>query len=133
MVAVAARYTFSFFIAATIVFGLFWMMQSLITTADHKLNKAAEVHPVNFVRLKQSEQSHHQEQKPEKPPLSMQNARPEARSMAVSAWPVQHKIALNAAKSDKRRRKSAERWLAYMGNEQARQEQLRKNLKHHQH
>lgn len=107
MVAVAARYTFSFLVAISIVFGLFWLMQYLISTANHKLNEETSVHLVDFVRVKENEHIQHREMKPEKPPPpdepppqppppSMDNAKPEAQTMAVNAAPVQNKIALNA-------------------------------------
>lgn len=108
MVAVAARYTFSFFAAATVVLGLFCLMQYLIATVNYKLNKATDAHMHNLVSIKETKEIRPLALKLPKPPVpevpppppqppSMPSARPEIRAMKVNAAPVQNKIALNTS------------------------------------
>lgn len=108
MLSAASRYAVSFFGAAAIVFVLFYVMQYLISTANRELDESQAVHFVDFVRVEQNEQIRRKELKPEKPPEpeepppqppppSMENANPQAQSMAVSAARVDPNIQLNAS------------------------------------
>lgn len=91
-----------------IAFGLFWLMQYLITTADRGLDESAYGHVVDFVRVKPDENIERKKPKPEKPPQpdepppeppppSMENLTPETQAMAVSAVNVDPKINLSSS------------------------------------
>ena len=108
MPVVLGRYVVSFLGATLVVFGLFWLMQYLIATANRSLDESKNMHFVDFVRIKQDESIERKKPKPEKPPQpdepppeppppSMENATPDAQTMAVSAAPVQTNINLDAS------------------------------------
>ena len=108
MPVVLGRYAISFMAAITIVFGLYWLMQYLIATADRGLDEAGKRHVVDFVRIKPDESIERKKPKPEKPPQpdepppeppppTMDNANPDAQTMAVTAAPVQTNINLDTS------------------------------------
>jgi periplasmic protein TonB len=105
---VLARYVASFFLACMVVFGLFWLMQYLIATANRGLDKEKAGYVVDFVRVKHDENIDTKKPKPKKPPPpdeappeppppSMDSVTPDADAMAVSAVPVQTNINLSAS------------------------------------
>ena len=103
-----SRFIASFFVAFTITFGLFWLMQFLIASADRSLDDADYGQVVDFVRVKQEENIERKKPKPEKPPQpdepppeppppSMDNLNPEAQAMQVSAVNVNPNINLSSS------------------------------------
>ena len=108
MPTVIARYAISVVTAFVVVFSLFWVMQYLISTANRSLNKAEDVHFVDFVRVQHDESVQRKEEKPEKPPEpeqpppeppppSMENVTPNAETMGVQAVPINTKVDLSAS------------------------------------
>ena len=108
MPVVIARYVASFILATIVVFGLFWLMQFLIATANRGLDKDSVGYVVDFVRVKHDETIDTKKPKPKKPPPpdeappeppppSMDNVTPDADAMAVSSVPVQTNINLSAS------------------------------------
>jgi protein TonB len=106
MPVVAARYTASFLLALVVVFGLFWIMQYLIATADRSLDESRVAYMLDFVRVKPDEVIERKKPKPEKPPQpdepppeppppSLDQITPQAQTLGVSAAPVNPNIALD--------------------------------------
>lgn len=62
------RYLTAFALAALVAFGLVFTMQYLIAMGDRTLDDDANVHMVDFVRVKHDETVHARQRKPEKPP-----------------------------------------------------------------
>ena len=99
MPAVIARYTIAFLTAIIVTFGLLWLMQYLIATANHSLSKENNVTFVDFVRVQHQHTVKRREQKPEKPPEpeqppptppppSTESVTPQAQSVNVQSAPV---------------------------------------------
>ncbi|MFQ5659960.1 MAG: energy transducer TonB [Gammaproteobacteria bacterium] len=91
-----------------VVFGLFWLMQYLIATANRSLNENDAGRMLEFVRVKRDETIHARKPKPKKPPQpdqpppeppppAMDNVTPEAQAVTVSAVNVNTKIDLSAS------------------------------------
>ena len=94
-----ARYAVSIIVSLIVVFGLFWLMQYLIVSADRKLDEDAVGTMLDFVRIQPEEIVNRRKPPPEKPPPpeepppeppppAMDNITPEAQAMAVSAAPI---------------------------------------------
>lgn len=102
-----ARYAFSFLISLVVVFGLFWLMQYLIVSADRELDPDAAGQMLDFVRVDPQEVVNRRKPPPEKPPPpdepppeppppSMDDITPEAQAMSVGAAPINVGINLSA-------------------------------------
>ncbi|MGB3622133.1 MAG: TonB family protein [Ketobacter sp.] len=63
-----ARIVFSAIPAVVVTLALYFLMMSLITTANKKLNDDGERYVVDFVRVQQDEAVQTKDRKPEKPP-----------------------------------------------------------------
>ena len=94
-----ARYAVSIITSLIVVFGLFWLMQYLIVSADRKLDDDEAGQMLDFVRIQPEEIVNRRKPPPEKPPPpdepppeppppAMDNITPEAQAMAVSAAPI---------------------------------------------
>ncbi len=55
-------------LAAFVTLSLFWLMQSLIDTADRTLNEQTAGNVLDFVRVKRDEAVERRQLKPKKPP-----------------------------------------------------------------
>jgi len=103
-----------FRVLAGLVFGLavtaalFWVMQYMIETTDHQLDKTGSAQLVDFVRLKRDEAIHRRELKPKKPPPpesppdlpsmpQLESLNPSAGTIAISAAPVETDIEISGA------------------------------------
>lgn len=102
------RYALSFFAALGITFGLFWVMQYLIATADRSLEEGGTAHLVDFVRVEHDETVERKKPKPDKPPEpeqpppeppppSMENLDPSAETMGVRDVPVDTQIDMDSS------------------------------------
>lgn len=102
------RYAVSFIVAFIVVFGLFWVMQYLIATADRSLDKSDTAHLVDFVRVERDESVERKKPKPDKPPEpeqpppeppppSMDNIDPSAESMGVRDVPVDTQVDMDSS------------------------------------
>ncbi len=103
-----ARYVFAFLISLIVVFGLFWLMQYLIVSADRKLDDDEAGQMLDFVRIEPQEIVNRRKPPPEKPPPpdepppeppppSMDDVTPEAQAMAVGAAPINVGINLSSS------------------------------------
>lgn len=103
-----ARYAISFLAALIIVFGLFWVMQYLIATADRSLDKSDTARLVDFVRVERDESVERKKPKPDKPPEpeqpppeppppSMDNVDPSAEAMGVRDVPVDTNVDMDSS------------------------------------
>lgn len=99
------RFTAGLLIAALVTLTLFWIMQYLIATADRSLDEARRGALVDFVRVKRAEVVERRKIKPDKPPPPkapppeppaprLDDAKPSAEKIAVSAVPVETDIDL---------------------------------------
>ena len=102
------RYLIAGGIALTVVFGLFWLMQYLISIADRRLDDDDPGRMLEFVRINPEEVVNRRQPPPKKPPPpdqpppeppppTMDNVTPEAQSVQVSAAPVNTNINLDAS------------------------------------
>jgi len=99
------RYTVSLLVAAVVVFGLFYLMQYLIATADRSLDEEPAGRLLDFVRVPEPEVIKPKEPPkpppppdeppPEPPPPQLENINPEADTIAVSAVKVATGIELD--------------------------------------
>ena len=94
--------------ALIVVFGLFWLMQYLISIADRRLDEDDAGRMLEFVRINPEEVVNRRKPPPKKPPPpdqpppeppppAMDNITPEAQSVQVSAAPVNTNINLDAS------------------------------------
>ncbi len=108
MPAFIARYAFSIIVSLIVVFGLFWLMQYLIVSADRKLDEDDLGQMLEFIRIQPEEIVNRrqpppdkppppEEPPPEPPPPAMDDITPEAQAMAVSAAPVDVGINLSSS------------------------------------
>jgi len=99
------RFAVGLLIAALVTLTLFWIMQYLIATADRSLDEARRGALVDFVRVKRTEIVERRKIKPDKPPPPktpppeppaprLDDAKPSAEKIAVSAVPVETDIDL---------------------------------------
>ena len=63
-----ARFVVSFLLAAIITFGLYWLMNTLITTGRTALDEGAKGRIIDFVRLKKDQSLDTKDRKPKRPP-----------------------------------------------------------------
>lgn len=97
----------SVLIAAIVTFTLLWTMQYLIASADKKLDDAKPGQFVDFVRVKKQEVVEQKKPKPKKPPPpkmapeppkpQIDDVKPEAEKIALSAVPVEAEIDVSAS------------------------------------
>lgn len=103
-----ARYAISFVVAFTVVFGLFWLMQFLIATANRDLDDAGVSSLLEFVRVPHDESVTRKKPKPKKPPTpeepppeppppSMDEVTPDTQAMAVTSPTVNANINLESS------------------------------------
>lgn len=101
----AVRFVFGVALAIVITLFLFWVMQYLIATADRTLDEAERGSLLDFVRVKRAEVVERRQTKPEKPPQpkapppeppapKLDELKPTAEKMAVTAAPVETEIDL---------------------------------------
>ncbi|MGE0485412.1 MAG: energy transducer TonB [Gammaproteobacteria bacterium] len=101
----AARFAIGVLLAIVITAGLFWVMQYLIATADRSLDESQRGSLLDFVRVKRAEVVERRQAKPEKPPQpkapppqppapKLDELKPTAEKMAVTAAPVETEIDL---------------------------------------
>ena len=94
--------------ALIVVFGLFWLMQYLISIADRRLDEDDAGRMLEFVRINPEEVVNRRKPPPKKPPPpdqpppeppppAMDNITPEAQAVQVSAAPVNTNINLDAS------------------------------------
>ena len=94
--------------ALIVVFGLFWLMQYLISIADRRLDEDNAGRMLEFVRINPEEVVNRRKPPPRKPPPpdqpppeppppAMDNITPEAQAVQVSAAPVNTNINLDAS------------------------------------
>jgi protein TonB len=92
-------------IAVVVTLFLFWVMQYLIATADRSLDESQRGSLLDFVRVKRAEVVERRQVKPEKPPQpkapppqppapKLDELKPTAEKMAVTAAPVETEIDL---------------------------------------
>ncbi|MCF6263748.1 MAG: energy transducer TonB [Xanthomonadales bacterium] len=90
-------------LAAFVTLSLFWLMQSLIDTADRSLNEQTAGNVLDFVRVKRDEAIERRQLKPKKPPPpeapppqpptpQLDNLNPSANKIAITAVPVETEI-----------------------------------------
>ena len=102
------RYLIAGAAALIVVFGLFWLMQYLISIADRELDEDDAGRMLEFVRVNPEEVVNRRKPPPRKPPPpdqpppeppppAMDNITPEAQSVQVSAAPVNTNINLDAS------------------------------------
>ena len=102
------RYIFSFAAAFSVVFGLFWIMQFLIATADVGLNDDASGSLLEFVRVPKDTEVQRKKPKPQKPPQpdepppeppppAMDDVTPDAQTVAISDVRISTNIDLSAS------------------------------------
>jgi protein TonB len=95
-------------LASVVTLFLLWAMHRLIAGADGKLDEAKRGHLLDFVRVKREEVVQRRQTKPEKPPPpappppqpqapKLEDARPTAEKIAVTAPPVATDIELTGA------------------------------------
>lgn len=102
------RYLIAGGAALIVVFGLFWLMQYLISIADRRLDEDDAGRMLEFVRINPEEVVNRRKPPPKKPPPpdqpppeppppAMDNITPEAQAVQVSAAPVNTNINLDAS------------------------------------
>ena len=102
------RYLISFVAAFSVVFGLFWLMQYLIATANPGLNDATSGALLEFVRVPKDETVDRKKPKPKKPPPpdepppeppppAMDDVSPNAQTVSIGAVDVNTNINLSAS------------------------------------
>lgn len=95
-------------LAIIVTLGLLWSMHRLIAGADGRLDEAKRGHLLDFVRVKREEIVQRRQTKPDKPPPpappppeppapKLEDARPSAEKIAVTAPPVETEIELSGA------------------------------------
>lgn len=104
----ALRVIVGVLLAAMVTLGLLWAMHRLIAGAEGTLDEAKRGHLLDFVRVKREEIVQRRQTKPEKPPPpappppqppapKLEDARPSAEKIAVTAPPVETDIELSGA------------------------------------
>lgn len=104
-----ARYLISFIAAFSVVFGLFWLMQYLIVTAEMDLKDESAGHMLDFVRVPKDESVNRKTPKPKKPPQpdepppeppppAMDNITPDTQAVSISNIQLTANINLSAAR-----------------------------------
>ena len=102
------RYFVAASVSLVVVFGLFWLMQYLISIADRKLDKDDPGRLLEFVRIQPEENVNRRQTPPKKPPppdqpppepppAAVDDISPEAQPVQVSAAPVSTNINLDAS------------------------------------
>lgn len=103
----AVRLVVGLVVGALVTLLLFWVMQYLIATADRSLDDAKRGALVDFVRVKRAETVERRQIKPKKPPPpeapppeppapKLDQLKPSAEKMAISAVPVETDIELSS-------------------------------------
>lgn len=101
----SVRLVTGFAVGAVITLSLFWIMQYLIATADRTLDEAERGSLLDFVRVKRAEVVERRQHKPDRPPPpkapppeppapKLDDMKPSAEKLAVSAVPVETDIEL---------------------------------------
>jgi len=106
--ALIVRYVISIIVSLVVVFGLFWLMQYLIVSADRSLDEDESGQMLDFVRVPPQEIVNRHKPPPEKPPQpeepppeppppAMDDITPEAQAMSVTAAPINTGINLSSS------------------------------------
>lgn len=102
---VAVRFVVGVLLAGLVTLSLFWVMQYLIATADSSLDESKRGSLLDFVRVKREEVVERRQIKPQRPPPpkapppepptpKLDELKPSAEKMAISAVPVETEIDL---------------------------------------
>ncbi len=102
------RLAIGLLLASAVTVALLWTMQYLIATADRTLDEAKRGQLLDFVRVKRAEIVRRRQTKPDKPPPpappppqppapKLDDIRPDAQKIAITAAPVETEIALSGA------------------------------------